>query len=159
MNDVRPRHPEAPTMAAFIEGALAPDEIAAVAEHLKGCGDCRTVVSETARFEREEDARQAPARARRWWLLAAAAVLATIAITVPLLRWNETRNTSPIARLIEAAPRQHRFVEARLLGFPWAQLQAPPRGEAIPDPADLEMTGAAGEVLQKTNDQRQAESR
>ncbi|HXA16145.1 MAG TPA: CHAT domain-containing protein [Thermoanaerobaculia bacterium] len=159
MNDVRPRHPEAQTMAAFIEGALAPDEIAAVAEHLKSCGDCRTVVSETARFEREEDALHAPARARRWWLLAVAAVLAAIAITLPLLRYMGTRNASPIVRLIEAAPRQHRFVEARLSGFPWAQLQAPPRGEAIPDPADLKMTGAAGEVLEKTASQHQSEAR
>src|SRR5258706_14420599 len=159
MNDVRPRHPEATTMAAFVEGALAPDEIAAVAEHLRGCSDCRTVVSETARFEREEEARGTPARSNRWWLLAIAAVLAAIAITVPLLRWMGTRNALPIARLIEAAPRQHRFVEARLSGFPWAQLQAPPRGEAIPDPADLKLTGAAGEVLEKTADQRQPESR
>ena len=159
MNDVRPRHPEATTMAAFVEGALAPDEIAAVAEHLRGCSDCRTVVSETARFEREEEARGTPARSNRWWLLAIAAVLAAIAITVPLLRWMGTRNALPIARLIEAAPRQHRFVEARLSGFPWAQLQAPPRGEAIPDPADLKLTGAAGEVLEKTADQRQPQSR
>ncbi|HXH41881.1 MAG TPA: zf-HC2 domain-containing protein, partial [Thermoanaerobaculia bacterium] len=157
MNDVRPRHPEAQIMAAFVDGTLSPDELAAVAGHLKGCGECRTVVSVTARFEREE-VRHAPARASRWWLLAAAAVLVAVAI-VPLLRWNGTRNNSPIARLIEAAPRQHRFVEARLSGFPWAQLQAPPRGEAIPDPADLKMTGAAGEVLEKTADPRQPESR
>ncbi|HSY50320.1 MAG TPA: CHAT domain-containing protein [Thermoanaerobaculia bacterium] len=159
MNDVRPRHPEAQIMAAFVEGTLTPDEIAAVAGHLKGCGDCRTVVSETARFGREEDAREAPARTHRWWLLAVAAVLAAIVITVPLVRYMGTRDTSPIARLIEATPRQHRFVEARLSGFPWAQLQAPPRGEAIPDPADLKLTGAAGEVLEKTAGQHQSESR
>jgi len=159
MNDVRPRHPEAQTMAAFLEGALAPDEIAAVAEHLRGCSDCRTVVSETARFEREEAARETPARSNRWWLLTAAAIVAAIAFALPLSRWIGTRNASPIARLIEVAPRQHRFVEARLSGFPWAQLQAPPRGEGIPDPADLKLTGAAGEVLEKTANQQQAESR
>jgi len=158
MNDVEPRHPEAMTMAAFVEGTLAPNEIAAVADHLRGCNDCRTVVSETARFEREEE-REAPSHATRWWLLAAAAVLAAIAITIPLLRWTATRNASPIAGLIQAAPRQHRFIEARISGFPWAQLQAPPRGEAIPDPGDLKLTGAAGEVLEKTAGQRQAELR
>src|SRR5258706_1897779 len=105
MNDVRPRHPEATTMAAFVEGALAPDEIAAVAEHLKGCSECRTVVSETARFEREEEAREAPAHANRWWLLAAAAVLAAGGIPLPLLRWNRTRKALPIPRPIQARPR------------------------------------------------------
>ena len=158
MNDVRPRHPEAMTMAAFIEGTLAPEEIAAVAAHLRDCSDCRTVVSETARFEREEESRETPTRSSGWWLLVAAAV-AAIAIALPVVRWMTTRSASPIARLIEAAPRQHRFVEARLSGFPWAQLQAPPRGEATPDPADLKLTGAAGEVLEKTSDQRQPESR
>jgi CHAT domain-containing protein len=157
MNDVRPRHPEAQTMAAFIEGVLAPDEIAAVSEHLRGCGDCRTVVAETARFEREE-ARRVPAHVNRWWLLAVAAVLAAIAITVPL-RWMATRNASPINQLIAAAPQQHRFGEARLSGWPWAQLQAPPRGEALLDAADSKLHGAAFDVLAETADQQQPESR
>lgn len=155
MKDVMPGHPEAQTMAAFVEGALAPDEIAVVAEHLRGCRDCRTVVTETARFEREE-ARRVPATSNRWWRLAVAAVLAAIAITVPL-RWMATRNTSPIDQLIAAAPRQHRYVEAHLSGFKWAQLKAPPRGEAPPDQFDLILSGAAGAVL--AADQRQPESR
>lgn len=157
MNDVTPRHPEAQTMAAFVEGALAPDEIAVVAEHLRGCGECRTVVAETARFEREE-ARRAPARTNRWWQLAAAAVLAAIAILIPL-GWLVTRNASPITQLIAAAPQQYRSVEAHLSGFAWAQFQAPPRGQARSDAADLIFRGAAGEVLKKTADQRQPESR
>jgi CHAT domain-containing protein len=159
MNDVEPRHPEVMTMAAFVEGTLAPHEIAAVASHLRGCSDCRTVVSETARFEREEVAREVTPRSARAWWLPAAAVLAAIAITLPLLRWMGTRNASPIARLIEVAPRQHRSVAGRLSGFRWAQLQAPPRGEPIPDFADLKLTGAAGEVLEKTAGQLQPESR
>lgn len=156
MNDV-PRHPEATIMAAFIEGTLPPEQVAVVAQHLVGCSDCRIVVAETARFEREEE-RIRPRRVPRTWWLAAAAVLAAIAVTVPLIRRHDNVPTSPIARLIELAPRQHRSVEARLSGFPWAQLQAPARGDAPPDPADLKLAGAAGEVLEKTIASRRPEA-
>jgi CHAT domain-containing protein len=146
MNGSAPRHPEASTMVAFIEGRLAPEELASVSDHLRGCRDCRTVVTETARFERQEQRAVPFARPRRWWL-AVAAVAAAIAITVPLL-WNASR-TSPIAHLIAALPREHRTINARLAGFPWAPLQAPARGNPAPDPADLKLIGAAGEVLEK----------
>ena len=144
MNDV-PRHPEAQVMAAFVDGTLAPNEIAAVANHLRDCADCRTVVSETARFEREEESVSRP-RSSTWWLAAAAAIVA-IVVAVPMLR-----PRTPIGKLIAASPREHRTVEARLSGFPWARLQAPARGEAPPDPADLKLIGAAGDVLSQTED-------
>lgn len=156
MNDAAPRHPEAQKMAAFVEGTLAPAEIAEVAKHLRDCGDCRTVVSETARFVREEDA---PRASGRPWLLAVAAILAAVAITIPVLRWRATRASSPIARLIAVAPRDHRVVEARLSGFPWARMQAPSRGDGKPDPADLKVAGAAGDVLEETSMQQQPEAR
>ena len=83
MNERASRHPEDRTMAAFIDGSLAPDELAAVSEHLRGCRDCRTIVVETARFEREEE--RAPAQRGRpaWWLAAVAAVVA-IAVSIPV---------------------------------------------------------------------------
>jgi CHAT domain-containing protein len=145
MSDV-PRHPEAQVMAAFVDGTLAPNEIAAVAGHLRDCADCRTVVSETARFEREEESTARPRR-NAWWLAAAAAAIVAIVIAVPLLR-----PRTPIGKLIAASPREHRTVEARLSGFAWARLAPPSRGVARPDPADLKLAGAAGEVLEKTND-------
>jgi len=151
-----PDHPEVRTMVAFIEGRLAPDELKSVTEHLRGCRDCRTVVTETARFEGEEERGAGPLPRREgagwrtrptWQWLAAAAAIAAIVIAFPFLRH---RDTNPIARLIEIAPREHRVVEARLSGFPWARLQAPSRGNAVPDPADLRLAGAAGEVLEKS---------
>jgi CHAT domain-containing protein len=151
MNDV-PRHPEAQVMAAFVDGTLAPNEIAAVANHLRDCSDCRTVVSETARFEREEESAARPRR-NVWWL-AAAAVIVAIIIAVPMLR-----PRTPIGRLIAASPREHRTIEARLSGFPWARLAAPARGDAPPDPADLKLIGAAGYVLAKTTSDRTPEAR
>jgi CHAT domain-containing protein/TolA-binding protein len=151
MSDV-PRHPEAQVMAAFVDGTLAPNEIDAVASHLRDCTDCRTVVSETARFEREEESLARP-RPNAWWLAAAAAIVA-IVIAVPMLR-----PRTPIDRLIAASPREHRNVEARLSGFPWARLAAPARGDAPPDPADLKLIGAAGDVLEKTTSDRTPEAR
>jgi tetratricopeptide (TPR) repeat protein len=149
MNDDDPRHPGAQTMAAFIDGKLPRNEIAAVVDHLSGCQECRVVVTGTAQFEREEESRPLPVRVpvRRWWAAAAAAaVLAAAAATVIPMRLD------PVKRLIRSAPADHRLLEPRLAGFPWARLQAPSRGGSVPDPDDLELTGAAGEVLKKTVD-------
>src|SRR3954465_7059144 len=104
MNPLETRHPRDQTMAGFVEGAVAPDEIASVAAHLRDCSDCRTVVAETARFEREEESPAVPAPRSRMSWLAVAAVLAAVAVLVPLWRWNVSRHASPIARLIDVAP-------------------------------------------------------
>jgi len=148
MNEDAPRHPGAQTMAAFLDGALSRDEIAAVSEHVSGCDECRTVIAETARFVREGRV----GSPRAWWL-AAAAVLAVAVMTVPLM----TRD--PIARLIASAPADHRLLEPRLARFPWARLQPPSRGVSAPDPADLKLTGTAGDVLEKTRDRTDAKAR
>src|SRR5437868_14915843 len=107
MNDGRSRHPEAHTMAAFVDGTLAPAELASVASHLRDCSECRTVITETARFEREEDEVVQPqnAHAKRWWAAGVAAAVAAIAaLTVPLL------HTTPLQQLAAAAPRDHRVI-------------------------------------------------
>jgi len=154
MNDATPQHPGAETMAAFLEGRLQRDELASVAAHLRDCRDCRLVIGETARFEREEETR-APQR-NAWWLAAAAAVLLLVAVPIAL-RIAESHR-APIARLVSLAPHDHRTVEPRLSGFPWARL-ALARGTQKADPADLKLAGAAGDVLEKTEGQRDAESR
>lgn len=155
-----PHHPEARTMVAFIEGRLDPGELQSVTAHLRGCAECRTVVVETARFEQEEERAQQHESLRRlglqWWL-AAAAVLAVVFYSVTFYRHREP--ATPITRLIAAAPREHRLIESRLSGFPWARLQAPSRGETAPDPSDLRLAGAAGDVLEKTSGQQEAEAR
>jgi len=153
-------HPEARTMAAFVDGKLAPEEIATVAAHLRGCSDCRTMVTETARFAREEAPLSQPIvfRKRVPWL-AAAAVAAGIAVALPLIFHSIDAKREPMARLIAAAPREHRLVAARLSGFPWARFAAPTRGKSRPDAADLKLAGAVGEVLEQTARRDEAESR
>ncbi|HEX3580271.1 MAG TPA: CHAT domain-containing protein [Thermoanaerobaculia bacterium] len=145
MSDRVPRHPEAQTMAAFVDGTLPPGEIAAVAEHLRSCSDCRTAVSETARFTDEEE----PHGHAAWWTYAAAVLAVAIVATSVVLQISHSR--SPINRLIAAAPQEHRLVEARPSGFPWARLQAPSRGEARPDSEDLRFGGVAGDVLESND--------
>ncbi|MGZ5444847.1 MAG: CHAT domain-containing protein [Thermoanaerobaculia bacterium] len=160
-------------MAAFLEGTLAPGEIAEVVAHLRDCADCRTVTGEAARFEEEETGQvpaavrpvhrplagpggppeDQPASGRRsigtWPVWAAAAAVAVVA-SIPLLR-----PSSPIDVLIEASPREYRRVDGRLSGFPWAPLQGGPRGAS----AEHELQGAAHEVLGRTIDDEAVDAR
>lgn len=92
------------------------------------------------------------ARVGRRWLLTIAAVVAAIAVAVPLSVRYGQRDARLLTRLIAAAPRDHRFVEARLSGFPWARVQPPSRGGAPADPAALRLDGVAGDVLERTQD-------
>ncbi len=165
MNDPLSRHPGAETMAAFLEGTLAPGEVAEVAAHLRDCADCRTVTGEAARFEVEETVgapaltgsggtpENQPAGGRRaitsWPVWAAAAAVAVVA-SIPLLR-----QPTPIDLLIEASPREYRRVDGRLSGFPWAPLHGSPRGAS----ADHELRGAAHEVLGRTIDDEAVDAR
>ncbi len=147
MNESVSRHPPVETMAAFIEGRLTPAETAAVSEHLRACGECRTVVAETARFEEEETAAQPAVRTGKpWWILIAASVIVILAL--PLLLRRGSRD--PIALLAGAAPKEHRRIDARVAGFAWAPYAPPQRGTGIADPADLKLNGAAGDVLERT---------
>lgn len=155
MSEIVPGHPEISKMVAFIEGRLSGEELAAVSGHLRTCDDCRTVVSETARFEREEEQRVPRRRKNTWWLALAAGLAAVM--MVPVYRWNRLR-TDPIARLAAAAPHDHRTVGARLVGFPWAQLQSPGRGLPPADPAEMKLIGAAGEVLSASAGDHSSES-
>lgn len=162
MNDRARRHPKVETMAAFVEGTLAPNELTEIAEHLRDCSECRTVVGETARFEAEEAAAQrGPERAtshgRRTRLWAAAAAAAgVIALSVPLIQ--RTAAFAPVSVLIDASPRDYRRVEGRLSGFPWAR-HSPVRGASTSSPEDLDLAGAAGKVLRRTADDDDAKAR
>lgn len=168
MNDGVSRHPAEKTLAAYIEGSLARPEIAEVLSHLRHCSECRTAVAHTADFydqERrqgmragleaeEKEATRGAGISRRWWLLAAASVIAVTAVSL-LVR--PGRN-NPTSILFDAAPREHRRVDARVSGFPWAPLQAQQRGGDLADPADLKLAGAAGVVLERTARKNDAES-
>jgi CHAT domain-containing protein len=154
MNDAD-RHPGAQVMGAFVDGTLAPAEVAQVSRHLVGCEDCRSIVAGAAQFRREEQELAAAPRKRTVWI--AAAAVTAVAIGGSLL-W-QRREPSLIERMAEAAPRHHRLVPARLSGFPWAELQAPSRGGTPADPGDLKLDGVAGAVLEETTDRIGADAR
>ncbi|HYI11861.1 MAG TPA: CHAT domain-containing protein [Thermoanaerobaculia bacterium] len=165
MNDRVSRHPTEEILAAFIEGSLARPEIAEVLSHMRDCPECRTSVARTADFydqerrrgvleEEETPATRRTGISRRWWLLAAAIVIAVVAVwrLVPPGRNN------PMSILVQAAPQEHRRVDARISGFPWAAFEAQQRGSGVADPADLKLSGAAGAVLEQTERKNDAES-
>ncbi|HEV7240103.1 MAG TPA: CHAT domain-containing protein [Thermoanaerobaculia bacterium] len=129
-------------MAAFLEGKLAPGEVTTVANHLRECADCRTVTGETARFTAEEDARtQRPRAVLGWKGWAAAAAAAAIVATIPLLR-----RPAPLTSLIDASPREYRWVEGRLSGFRWAPFRGGARNASATQ-TEHELVSVAHEVL------------
>src|SRR5437660_6301854 len=62
---------------------------------------------------------------------------------------------SPAARMRALASRGGRTVEARLTGFAWSPIRVQ-RGTPAIDPARLELAGAAGAVIEKTPNGRDA---
>jgi tetratricopeptide (TPR) repeat protein len=132
------------TVAAFAEGRLKRHELAPVLEHLDACGACMAAVEI---ISANDEPRQ-----RAWTrfvpYLAAAAAIAVIALTLPLLR-----PRPPIARLVALAPASERIVEPRLAGgFAWAPYRGPNRAtsDAV-EPQRWKLTGAAGEIVDEAN--------
>jgi CHAT domain-containing protein len=157
MNNPLSRHPGAETMAAFLEGKLAPGEVAEVAAHLRDCAECRTVTGEAARFEEEEALEEATVVRKRafggWRTWTVAAVATAAAATTPFLL---RAPAPPIATLIDAAP-PYRRVEGRLSRFPWKPLRGGPRGATTP-PAERRLVSAAYGVLDRTENDTAVEA-
>ncbi|HYC87806.1 MAG TPA: CHAT domain-containing protein [Thermoanaerobaculia bacterium] len=160
MTDDTSRCPTPEQIAAFVAGSLSGDELKMVADHLRECEDCRLVAAEGARVDRESEepavAAQATVTAPRrrvspWWLAAAAAALAGIvyfAVWPGIVR----DGNGAIHRLVEAAPRDGRYIEPRLTGgFAWAPIQPVRRDSSEPlEPRQMKLVGVAGEVLEET---------
>lgn len=149
-------------IAAFAAGSLDGDELMMVAEHMRICGDCRLILTEAARVEREEQegegtvaaVAEAEHRGRRtwpWWLAAAAAAVAGIA-WLTAWRGSVHHSNEAIHRLVEAAPADGRYVEPRLTGgFGWAPMRPVRRSGTEPlEPPQMKLVGVAGEVLEDT---------
>jgi tetratricopeptide (TPR) repeat protein len=127
-------HLDAETLAAFAEGKLKRNEIAAVVSHLDGCKSC------VAAIEVAVEVTGAQPRSFRGWWVAAAAVIAAIGVTVPLVLRN-----APTQRLVRLAPRDTRVVEPRLSGgFAWAPYRGPMR--ATSEAANVERFKLMGET-------------
>lgn len=145
--------PEA--VGAFVEGRLGPTERTEILEHLDHCQRCRNEVAALAGFEAIGRADPDRRDRSRWWLVAAAALVAVIGATLSWRSGMGPRDTVPVAPLVAAtAPLEYRLVEARLTGgFAWAEFRGPVRSstEVRNSPARLKLSGAAGEVLERAS--------
>lgn len=146
--------PDPETLAAFAEGFLSRSEAAAVVAHLDECDDCMATVE--ALNETIATRNVIPMRKPHTWWLAAAAAVAIGVISLVVVR----EQRSPMARLIELAPRSARPVEARLSGgFPWASYRGPLRAEeADADPQRMRLIGTAGDLVAKADRDRSADA-
>ena len=140
-------HPDAETLALFIEGKLARKDVKALFAHLDVCTSCMRA----ARGANEQVARRAPASRSPFFLAAAAAAVIVIAGGALLIRQFWRANDSPMARLIALAPADARNVEPRLSGgFGWAPYRGPMRANgAAPDARQYRLGGIAGELLER----------
>lgn len=143
-------HPDAETLAAFVDGTLPRAEVGGVLAHLDRCPAC------TAHVRAANDDRTGRARAARqtWWW--AAAAVALIGLVVVPFAMNVRR--TPAERLVELAPRSLRAVEPRLTGgFVWAPYRGPVRAsDDEAGAAQLKLKGLAGELLERADGERSA---
>ncbi|HEY0156476.1 MAG TPA: CHAT domain-containing protein [Thermoanaerobaculia bacterium] len=149
--------PSPETLAAFAEGRASEAERAAVVAHLDECQLCMDDVALGMLAVEEEGTNVV--RPRRWmpWLGAVAAAVA-IVLSVPAVL---QLRRSPIDRLVDAAPRTARVVEPRLTGgFGWAPYHGSDRSTVnhSSDPAHMKLTGAAGEVVERAQNDPSAEA-
>jgi len=72
-------HPEAETLARFVEGTLDDSERAAIVQHIADCDDCRILVVDAAEFESQSEV-----ATHKWgvgrWLATAACVVFVVSI-------------------------------------------------------------------------------
>ncbi len=149
--------PSPETLAAFAEGRLKGAERAAVLAHLDECEACVGDVALGMRAVEEEGTNVV--RPRRWtpWLAAVAASV-IVAVSIPAVL---QLRRSPIDRLVAAAPRTARVVEPRLTGgFGWAPYHGSERSTVnrSSDPEHMKLTGAAGEVVERAQNDPGAEA-
>ncbi|HYO74865.1 MAG TPA: tetratricopeptide repeat protein, partial [Thermoanaerobaculia bacterium] len=148
--------PDADTLAAFAEGKLRRHEMPPILAHLDRCERCMAAV-EAVNEDLELAAPQSqPNAINRWWIAAAAALIVAM-LAIPLARERFAR--SPIDELVALAPRSARLVEPRLTGgFAWAAFAGADRGGDTVDAERMKLSGAAGELVQRAERERDADA-
>ncbi|HEX2122229.1 MAG TPA: zf-HC2 domain-containing protein, partial [Thermoanaerobaculia bacterium] len=148
------RCPDAECLSAFLDGAVAPAELASVKAHLSVCADCREVVglsAYAAEVIASEPVQAVRPRQQRWARSLSAAAAAITAIAVLVVSYRSWTPREPRQLLVDAASGERRYVEPRLTGgFPWAPLATASRGSEPLHPDRMRLIGAAGTVLERT---------
>lgn len=147
--------PEPEVIGAFVEGRLGAWKRWKMTRHLDRCETCRDDVAALADFAAAPAAAnvvQFPtAPARRWWTAAAASLVTILGAATIQQVVTARRNQSPVAPLAAASARLgSRSVEARLSGFPWAELRTPNRSSTEDsNPRRQQLVGEAGKVRER----------
>ena len=147
--------PSDETLALFATGDIDVSTRHQVLAHVETCSDCMAAFLSAHVHLQEERSTTTQRSDWRWWMAAAAAVIIAI-LMVPLL----LRQRDPMGRMIALAPVSERIVEPRLSGgFAWAPYHGPARGaDTAPSVGRLKLNGAAGEVLERAEDDHSAEA-
>jgi hypothetical protein len=148
LNTLHTQCPTDETLALFAAGDLEDTERTNVLDHVEECRECLSAVLAAVEHLREESAGAAqPATSHRWWLSAVAAAAFIGIVAVPL--WH-THQPS-VGTLAALAPKSDRVLEARLSGgFAWAPYHGPARStDPAPDVSRLKLGGAAGELIER----------
>lgn len=150
-------HVDPQVLAMLAEGRLRRAKIPPVLAHIEQCERCAVAFEAAAESIEEEPPLAAPATTTRArpWLLAIAAALAVVAITVPLLLRDRADG---VQRLVALAPRSARVVAPRLSGgFAWAAYRGPMRAEDRGVATEqLRLAGAAAEAIDRADRERTA---
>jgi hypothetical protein len=148
--------PDADTLAAFAEGKLRRHEMPAILAHLDTCERCMAAIEAVNEDLETAEPQLQPESSNRWWIAAAAALIVGL-LAVPLAR--ERFAPSPIDELVALAPRSARLVEPRLTGgFAWAAFAGAERGSDTVDAERMKLSGAAGELVQRADRERDADA-
>lgn len=144
------------TLARFAEGKLRREEIPPVLAHVEQCARCTEALA-AASEAIEEVSGGATAHGIRPWLMAVAAILAVIAIAIPIMR---RRDADGISRLVALAPRDARVLAPRVSGgFAWAAWRGPMRAEdSDVQKTKLRLAGATADAIDRNDREHTAAS-
>lgn len=145
----------AETLGAFLEGRLRGRELAEVVAHLEACAECRDLVGEAARFEREVPAPAGALVRFPWWRPAAAAAAALLALSLGGWWFLSRDPLTPVRTAASAAPL--RAIRARLAGFDHAGAPGTERGPEVESSATLRLRAAATEVVEHLEQSKEVE--
>jgi tetratricopeptide (TPR) repeat protein len=154
-------HADDATIAAYVDGRLAPAERQQVEAHLAACDDCYELVSEVVLtedgFRREDESAQAAAVAElrppstaggfagRRRMLAAAGAFVAVAASILLLVFHDRSSLAPLVSIVG----EERLTQARPTGgFKYGARRSPVRGSPS-DQASLELLAEVSRLRER----------
>jgi tetratricopeptide (TPR) repeat protein len=127
--------PEAGILAAFAEGALAPEKRNDIERHVSNCPECPVVIGEVTRFLAESGhVNRGYAFRKRWGLIAA--TIGAIGISIAAWRVSLRDPVQNLRRIAADSP--ERTYEGRLHDFAFTRFRSPRGDVSSPVPIELQ---------------------